>query len=241
MEARSLTEKDFWEKYWLHFKTFDVEKNIPFERILNLFPKGNKSFIEVGGFPGTFSIYFKKNFNYEITLLDYLVKPEVVHAMEVANGLSKKTVKILEADFLDFVSQIKYDVVFSWGFIEHFKDTALILKKHANLLQMDGTMIVGLPNFLGLNGLVQKLFDPKNLSTHYLPSMEFKNLENILAGLNLTNCRVFYCGRPCLWLETTAMLNPFIRLGVKVISKLISFLPFSGKLWSPYIVIYATK
>lgn len=237
----NLTTQKFWENYWANFKPFDVEKNVPFGNILNLFPRGEHKFIEIGGFPGTFSIYFKKKYNYRVTLLDYFVKTEVINALERANGLQSNALEVISTDFLNYVSSKQYDVVFSWGFIEHFKNTSEILKKHVDLMTSGGTLLVGLPNFLGLNGLVQRLLDPKNLEAHYLPSMDIKILTGIASQLDLKKYRVFYSGKPCLWLEPTARVHPIFRLTIKIFSRLISFMPFSGRFLSPYIVIYGQK
>jgi trans-aconitate methyltransferase len=211
-QSLAVTSKEFWENYWKNFRPFLVENAIPFKSLLKLFPQGQKNFIEIGGFPGTFSIYFKKFFNYDSTLLDYMTGSTVIHQLEKANNLPINAINVITTDFLTYDSQKKYDVVFSWGFIEHFKETAFILKKHISLLNSGGTLMVGLPNFLGLNGLIQKILDPQNLSAHHLPAMNVQLLKQIASEANLKEYRVFYYGKPCLWLEPTAQVSSFKKI-----------------------------
>ena len=82
--------------------------------------------------------------------------------------------------------------------------TQLVLGKHAALLVPGGMLCVSVPNFLGINGLVQRVLDKRNYAFHNREAMDMKRLEEACASLGLKNCRMFHFGRPTVWLEDSA-------------------------------------
>ena len=149
-----LTTKESWQEDWQKFEPQDVEE-VFFEDLLNDFP-AHGSLMEVGGFPGTITAYFKKKWHYDVTLLDYVVIPDAIAAVERVNGLPPGSINVIQEDFFSFDSDIKYDIVCSFGFVEHFEDTETVLRRHCNLVKPGGRLLITMPNFLGLNGLLHK-------------------------------------------------------------------------------------
>lgn len=234
------TDRAYWEEYWRNFVPFKLEK-ILFEDILEKLPDGKKDFLEIGGFPGTFSTYLKKNKNYDVTLLDYFIDGNKLNEMAALNSLPKNSVRAIEADFFEYNTDKKYDFVMSNGFIEHFDDPAAVIERHASLLKDGGLLLLTLPNFLGLNGLVQKVFDKKNHQAHNLAAMDITRLKKMIGGSGLKDIEITYYGKPCLWLEKNAPVGLLARNAVRVMSKIISELNFKNKFLSPYIVATAKK
>ncbi len=85
---------------------------------------------------------------------------------------------IIESDFFDkeFLkdNKNKYDIVCSFGFIEHFDDTKDVIKKHLHLLKEGGLLIITIPNFRHINAT---LLGKKILSTHNTSIMSPEELE----------------------------------------------------------------
>ncbi len=241
------TTKSYWQAYWNKKKLIKfISNNYPFSNILKKYIKHKKyhTFIEIGGFPGYFAIFCKKYLNLESTLLDYYIYKPVLKTLLKKNNLSLDSIVLIEQDFLNFKSSKKYDVVFSFGFLEHFEDTKLVIKKHWKLVAHDGTLLIVIPNFLGFNGCLQLLADPQNLSKHNLMSMDVNVLKNIIRDLEPSSWEVFYYGGLGLWLEQLESRKLITKLVVYIsylLGKILNFFHINTKLTSPYIVIMATK
>ncbi|MDR0733161.1 MAG: class I SAM-dependent methyltransferase [Dysgonamonadaceae bacterium] len=200
-----------------------------------------KTFIEIGGFPGTMSIYFHKKYNCNVSLLDFYIDKEMVGKMEQTNDIPKETIECIACDFFDFAPARLYDIVFSYGFIEHFNDTRDIIQRHVDLLAQNGHLLIVLPNFLGLNGWIQRLFDRESYVAHNLQSMELIRLREIMKGFNLNDVKIEYTGKSMVWLEAKPTIPRIIRLSVKMFSYMLKLFPVRCRLLSPYIVISADK
>lgn len=244
---KDLTSKDFWENYWQHK---DLSKSIsvdfPFGQLITRLVKEKKykTSIEIGGYPGDYAIYFAKFLKFNSTLLDYVGNREVVDRLTLANGVDKKNIKFIKNNFFTYKSKQKYDLVFSLGFIEHFDNTSLVIKKHWELVSDKGTMIIALPNFLGINGVYQLLFDYNNFKVHNLGSMDQSNLLHILKALNISSYELFYEGRAMVWLENIKSRNIgliVLTYILNVIGVILHAFGIRNKYLSTHIFIVARK
>ena len=201
---------------------------------------GAGAFIDIGGFPGVTAAYFFKQGIPDITVLDHFMDTAVVRRFEAFHGLPKHTINCIGRDFFSYTSDRKYDVVFSSGFIEHFQDTWGVIARHVELLSENGHLLVLIPNFLGLNGKLQRWFDKENLDAHNLSSMEIPRLREIMQTFGLRDVEVDYLGKPMLWLEPKPA-NRRLRKWVKLLSYAVKLFPVKGRFLSPFVVIYARK
>ncbi len=238
-DNNQITDRAHWEKYWENYQYDKIPQKVVFEKFTPRLAKG-ESFIEIGGFPGVFAAYFYRQGIKDLTILDFYINEEITRTFEKINGLPGGTIQTIESDFFAFSTEKKYDVVFSYGFIEHFEDTRDVISRHVELLSHKGQLLMILPNFLGLNGKVQRRFDKENLAAHNLKSMEIPYLKEIMNSFNLKEVSVEYLGKPMLWLEPKPE-NQRERKWVKLSSYLIKLFPIRGKALSPFIAIYATK
>lgn len=247
MDNNQLTDKAFWLNYW-ESKTglaFKIPDNYPFLTLLKQLVTQNKvkSLLEIGGFPGYYSVWVKKNLGIEATLLDFVIHPKILHELETINEVKNGAIGTLEADLFNYTPQEKFDLVMSNGLIEHFEDTQDIIAKHTAFLRKDGVLFVSLPNFRGLNGWFQKTFDKDNYDKHNIKSMDINYLHQACQNLGLKDIKVYYSGRFMLWLENESKQPISVRafkkatwFTFKVFSKVF---PFETKALSPYIVITA--
>ncbi len=247
-KKNELTDRSFWKDYW-QTKKFNIEvpRNFLFRKEFDKITQKHKikTAVEVGGFPGIFSIFLAKYYNVKATLIDFFLPENKVIELLSWNGMQQGDVELIEADILQFKSEKRYDLVFSCGLIEHFEDTELIIQKHIDLLSDNGVLFIEIPNFLGLNGWLQKVWDPRNLSKHHLKSMDINFLRKVMTKYNFKSLAVYYRGRYGVWLENISEKPLIAKLVCKFLSKIGVFVkalvPFETKLFSPYIIIMAEK
>ncbi|MDY9920076.1 Methyltransferase domain-containing protein [Porphyromonadaceae bacterium KH3R12] len=238
-ENNSITDKEYWDKYWKNYQYDKIPKKVVFERFMPKLTRGI-NFIEIGGFPGVNAAYFYRRGIRDVTILDFHINKEIVRNFEKINDLPEGTIQCIDNDFFAFSSEKKYDVVFSSGFIEHFEDTRDAITRHIDLLSEKGQLLIIIPNFLGLNGELQRRFDRENLDSHNLQSMKISYLKEIMQSFNLYDVSVGYLGKPMVWLEPKPE-NQKRRKWVKMLSYALKLFPVKGKLLSSYIAIYARK
>ncbi len=245
----NLTDRNFWLNYW-ESKTglaFKIPDKFPFMVDLKnlVLQKKPKDLLEIGGFPGYYSVWLKKRMGLNTFLLDYIVHNRILNELEIANGLPEGSIGVIEEDLFNHQVKQKFDMVMSNGLIEHFDDTFQIIQKHIEFLNVGGTAFIALPNFRGLNGWFQKTFDPDNYAKHNIACMDIALLTKVCNDLNLKEVNVKYDGTFTIWLENEKEKPLAVRIfkkalwfPLKVIFKLI---PIETKAFSPYIVITAVK
>lgn len=233
----NLTDRNYWKEYWSHYEYEKIPSKVPFKKFLPLVD-GAKSFAEIGGFPGTYAAYFYKQGCPDVTLLDFYIDKEMVNHFEQINDIPRDTIHCVESDFFAFKPDKRYELVFSYGFIEHFDDTKDVVARHCSLLDENGKLLILLPNFRGINGLIQYLFDRKTLRAHNLNSMKISVLKGIMAELGFPEATVEYTRKPIVWLEPHPG-NGLLRKMVKLLSYALKLFPIKGRLLSPYIIVYA--
>ena len=243
MSKDTLTERETWATYWTAYKPEIVQRKNQFQQLFERIPDGNgtKTFLELGGFPGTFAVYFKKFKNYRVSLLDYFVSRPIVDSLLQMNQIQTDELQVIEADLFAYDSDQQYDLVFSSGLIEHFEDTGNIIKKHVDLIKDGGTLLITLPNLRGLNGWLQKTFHQENFEIHNLKCMDIDHLRQICESLGLHNLEVNFTGKPMVWLEAEAPVKSWFRKLVKLKSLALKAFPIKGYFLSPFIYILARK
>ena len=240
MEANNnITDQAYWDAYWANYRFDKIPGKVVFGKFMPQLSRG-KSFIEIGGFPGVFAAWFYRHGIPDVTVLDFHMNLDIVRNFEKINGLPENSIRCIHTDFFAFSSQKKYDVVFSSGFIEHFEDTKDVIKRHVDLLSENGQLLILIPNFLGLNGMIQRRLDKENLEAHNLKSMEIPYLKETMRSFNLRDVRVEYIGKPMVWLEPKPG-NKSKQKWVKIVSYAIKLIPVKSRTFSPFIVIYARK
>ena len=244
-----LTDRDFWVRYW-ESKT-DLSVNIPanylFHQQLTTIVAENKvkTAIELGGFPGYYAVFLKKYLKLEVTLLDYFVHLPITQQLLKTNGLANDDIYVIETDLFNYTPTQTYDLVLSCGLIEHFNDTADIIKRHIAFLKPGGTLLITLPNFKALNGWFQKNFDRDNYDKHNIDCMDPALLAAICKDAGLTVVQARYFGKFSLWLENEKQKSSGVRILKKsmwLVGKVFSkVFPFESRQLSPYIILEANK
>ena len=244
-----LTDRTFWTNYWESKPdlAISIDKNYLFHQQLEQIIKKNniQTAIELGGFPGYYSIFLRKYLDVKTTLFDYFIHPEILKKVLTKNGLNEDDITVIEADLFQYKPIEKYDLVLSCGLIEHFKDTKDIIERHLEFLKPEGTLFITLPNFRGVNGWVQKTFDRDNYLKHNIDCMDPEYLKKIMEDIGLEVVRASYLGKYSVWLENKdqkSMLTKAFIKSIWFIGKVATtIIPFESKVLSPYIILEAKK
>ncbi|SHN17919.1 class I SAM-dependent methyltransferase [Mucilaginibacter sp. OK098] len=246
---QNLTDRSFWKAFWESRKglIFYIKPNYVFGDILAklIAEKNIKNAIELGGFPGYYATYLKKYQKLDTTLFDYYIHQELINQLLEKNGLKPGDINIIEADLFSYQPEKLYDMVLSFGLIEHFNDTKAIIETHLQFLKPGGVLFITLPNFKSVNGWVQRKFDKENYDKHNISSMDLQLLKDSCKQLGLKEIEAYYHGRFTVWLENKAEQSKVAKAIVKAIwvaGKIATrIVPVESKSLSPYIVLKAIK
>jgi len=146
--------------------------------------------LEVGCVPGRLLISFHRIFGYKIYGVDYSDKLNLVRKNVSVNKI--KEYKVYKADILQFKPKIKFDVVFSFGLIEHFVNPTLYVAKMAGLVKNGGYFIIEVPNFRNVQYIIHLLSNKGLFETHNLKYMDVKKIEKLVS--KVSSIKTLYAG-----------------------------------------------
>lgn len=141
--------------------------------------------LEIGCAGSEWLPYFKKQFGFEIEGLDYSeIGCEQARAVLEAEQVDGK---IILADFFNPPVEMlgQYDVVVSFGVMEHFQDTVSAVRAAASLVKPGGMLVTVIPNVAGLNGHIQKFLSRSILEKHVPLTRQSLEAAHIGAGLDV--------------------------------------------------------
>lgn len=202
-------------------------------------------FLEIVCFPGRFLYYFAKEFGYRVFGLDFV--PEAAFIPEWLAELGVEA-QVTVANFFDFQPKRRFDVVASFGFVEHFPNWEEVLEGHLALLNPGGTLIIEFPNFRYGQYWLRRCFNPANLSGHCLEVMDPALWSCALEerGLELIYCGYYQTfdywggltGRGWKRWCRRVLIQP-----VKYVKNLINYfqIDYPNRYFSPFAFIIARK
>lgn len=233
-----------WLNYW---KSKSIIKKIPpnywFSEIFLPLIHQHKlhTSLEIGGYPGYYSIWLKKYSTVKPTLIDTTINQNTVSDLCQANDIAKSEISIIKGDVFKHNTTRRFDLVFSVGLIEHFSNPSKIIHRHWDLVSRHGVMLLAIPNFLGLNGVCQLLTDPENLQKHNLSIMRPKVLSEYIQKETGYTPQIFYYGGFNLWFEHPNQLQKTISIISLAFGYIFRVTKINSKLFSPYLVAVVSK
>ncbi len=243
-EKANLTNKSDWDKNWKNTDFYVIAKDDPIRIVIDKFiPRGEgKRCVEIGCFPGRILAVFGE-LGYELYGIDFAdgvdtILPEWLKKQGYNIGDFKK------GDFLEMKLDERFDIVCSFGFIEHFNNWQEVLMRQAQMVNSGGRLIVTAPNFSGLlQGAFLRLIDDENYQKHFIPSINPEQWSKALIADGFAIEYVGYFGKFGYWINNKK-LNCFQRAIVYIYEKvikriLIKFNP--GKQTSLYCGVIARK
>lgn len=153
--------------------------------------------------------------------------------------------KIEKGDVLAYMntSGDQYDLVCSFGFIEHFENFLEIIAFHDKIVRPGGQLVITTPNFRGsIQKFLHRWLDTENLKRHYVPAMNPSLWNKKLKSIGYTVNWYGYFGHFDFWADQQKR-NLFNKISLEVMNRLtplFKWLPDSH-LYSPYCGIVATR
>ena len=242
---QTYTTKEHWDGYFEDSRPTIID-TVFFAEILDrhLKPDSSKCVLEVGCAGGEYLCYLVKRFGFIPFGVDFSDEIRKTAELFEFNGLARPT--LLQEDFFKWHPRERFDVVCSFGFIEHFEDPRLVIQKHAELLAPGGTLIITLPHFAHLQYLFHWLLDRENLALHNTRIMRPAVLRAAVKDLPLKIEYLDYYQTFAFWTERKEW-NRWQRLaekGIQTIGKIswkLAGFNRPNSLLSPHIVVVATK
>jgi 2-polyprenyl-3-methyl-5-hydroxy-6-metoxy-1,4-benzoquinol methylase len=197
--------EEYWTKFWQNFPLPPAinirSSNINeypnkilhklFSEILKDTDCKGKKILEIGCGNSVFLTYFKKEFGFDVYGLDYselgCKQTEKIFERDGITG------KVFLADAFNPPTELfnSFDVVCSFGVVEHFEDTSGTLKAFAGFLKPGGILITSIPNFTGATGLLHKWLNRPVYDVHVPLSKEQLIEGASKAGLKTELARYF--------------------------------------------------
>ena len=146
------------------------------------------SLIELGCGRSIWLPWFAQRFDCEVAGLDY----SETGCRQAQALLARDNIKadIREGDIFHPPQdmQNRYDVVTSFGLIEHFTDTADCVSHCAAFAKPGGLVISEIPNMFGLNGAIVKIINRRVFDMHVPMTTEMLAKAHADAGLEVLDC-----------------------------------------------------
>ncbi len=264
LEASSLDKAgtQYWDKTWKNVPmpspfdpelpslddTFNMRIHAVFEHIFNLQPV--ETVLEIGCAYSIWPRYLRDTQGIEADGIDYSrIGCLRTRAMWEEMGLKGA---VHEADIFNPPETLldMYDLVTSFGVMEHFEDTSLALSQAGKFLKPGGLILTSIPNLSGFLGSVQRGLDKEIYDIHIPLNREQITQAHETAGFEILDSRYlmscnFTLLRAPKWEKSWKgkILSRMLSVPTKLIWLLESEwrqLPVS-QLFSPYILVLARK
>ena len=245
MKNPKLTTLEFWQESRDKVKFKRQESNHGIDLFIQQhIPSAvNGTALEIGSYPGP-HLATLGDLGYELNGVDFC--PD--NAFGLPEWLRSEGFKIGNfwvKDFFEFNCDQQFDVVTSFGFIEHFLNYDEVIEKHAGLVQKGGYLMITTPNFRGtIQYLLHRHFDKENLALHNIESMQPHKWAQQLKELGFEILFKGHFGGFWFW-RGSENLPFFKRVFIWLIERLIirirKLISFDSEATSAYCGIVAKK
>lgn len=186
-EIEKLSSVEHWESEWKGHRVRPFTTSSYFDhRVHQIFTKAllpGDRIVEIGCGSSRWLRYFDEHWHAEVWGIDY--SPSGHQQAQAQLDSEEKKRRILFGDFFaeNALPQGYFDVVYSWGFVEHFSDVPAVLRRCAGLLRPGGRIITVIPNFAGWYGPLQKAVGRDIYDMHHMMDAESLHRYHLDAGL----------------------------------------------------------
>lgn len=197
------------------------------------------SIFEIGCYPGKFLAVFGEK-GYTLNGIDLFPKTNSL----MADWFRTKNYKIgelFQSDFLNFSTTQRYDIVCSFGFIEHFKNWDEMLINHIELAKNDGLVMIDVPNLKSpLYYLLYKVLEPEVLKNHEFSVMDKEAIKEVFKNNNCSVVTAGYVGNFHFRFVTHhSHLSKMVAKSINFLRPVFELLPDS--VYARYIAVSAIK
>jgi SAM-dependent methyltransferase len=187
----ALTDRTYWDEVWLTTDGalgIDAARDLHhahIERMLEARLGPGRRFLEIGAGGSAWPAHAAARFGAEAWGIDFSrTGLALAGDAAVARGVRAR-VKLVEGDLFDRgrLPFRSFHVIYSGGFLEHFRDPAPVVERMAELLAPDGWVVTTVPNLAGLNGWLQRRVDPECFARHVVFTPESLDAAHAAGGL----------------------------------------------------------
>ncbi len=243
--ARTLTPKGYWDAHWRREHKDDrTADRHHFDALFRRYMPHGGTLLDVGCAPGVTMAYFARTFGYEVTGID-TSSIDCVRETMARHGITRYGA--LEADFFSLEPAEKFDIVTSFGFVEHFRDVRGVVLRQARLVRPGGYTVCEVPNLRYFNWLLYRLFLPRLLPMHNLAAMDPAVLRALLLEEGFEVLYGNYWGTCFLdfdWRNSVVARSRPLRWCIGAARATMARLGLAdrpNRLFSPYIVVIARR
>ena len=241
--VNELTEVDQWDRVWAGELRLRLPSplNISTRNLQRLLAKHvhpDDTFLEIGCAPGKILAWVAAALRANVSGLDYsergLSTAKRLFAALNLNG-HLRCESLADTTF----PAGTFDVVYSGGVIEHFKDPREIVRAHVQLVKPGGLALMTVPNYRGIYGRLQRYFDADILALHNLEIMTCEALRSLAPADESAEVRTYPAGRLSPWVLTPAKRWPRpIALGLSYLFNAAALMqPFDVRSLCPMLVL----
>ena len=188
-----LVEQNYWDASYTRLPLATASEDDPVRHWLRKFvPHGSGTCLEFGCFPGRYLAVLGE-LGYELHGIDLTPRAET----ELPAWLRLRGFRVGEikrADIWQYEPNRTYEVVCSFGLIEHFVDWPRLIARHAGLVQEKGYLVISTPNFRGwIQRLLHLSLDLENYRRHNIAAMSPRCWGRMVAesGFRIIDCGWF--------------------------------------------------
>lgn len=244
-EPASLAPIDFWQQRYGDSPLVEARADHPvIVWLKEHIPPGSGDCLEIGCYQGHFLPFFGR-LGYRLHGIDVIQRVEAMPAWLREHGLAVGDFR--QQDFFSFDPRRKYQIVCSFGFIEHFSDWQAVVARQFEWVAPGGWLIIMSPNFAGI---VQKCFhrflDNENFQRHHVPAMDPFQWREIVEARKAAIKSCGYFGRFDIWVAHQKRSFPaklMVHGIIDILVPLLRLLPWPAgkKSYSPYCGMIAKK
>jgi 2-polyprenyl-3-methyl-5-hydroxy-6-metoxy-1,4-benzoquinol methylase len=259
-----LSSRDYWDEILLQAELPRIStprsyhQRITMNFVHDFIGRGNyKTFFEVGCGSSGWLPYFAKKYDLCVSGIDYS-EPGCLLAEKNLAMLGIPYGEIICKDIFEpnCTNGKRYDIVFSYGVIEHFHDPGKLVSIFSEFLNPGGIMISLVPNLNGLMGTLSRFFVKDIFEMHRV--IDSNELQQYHQRSGLHNLKTSFAGtftlsvlpltKSRIWLyKAESRQRKIVLFLVAAIDKIAnSFLKLTGidipsRYFSPYIISIAEK
>jgi 2-polyprenyl-3-methyl-5-hydroxy-6-metoxy-1,4-benzoquinol methylase len=241
-----LAPKEHWDNGYndFIFRRHPLNDDIyEFIRLYSKIGKSEGNVLEIGSFPGTYISEFGE-LDYIINGID--IQPR--NATDLVKWLKARNYKVgdfIADDIFQYQWKKEFDIVCSFGFIEHFENFLDVIDIHAHLVNKDGLLIITTPNYRGaVQKFMHKYFTPHDYALHYIPSMDPQKWSKHLQKKGFEIIYSGYFGGMNFWLSKQD-LKGIKRLAYEILMRVLprigKLIPFESLIFSKNCGVVARK
>ena len=241
------TTLEYWDKAYLKPPRLRLPSRFNLsicnaQRLLKDHVKPGMHFLEIGCAPGKMLAWVSFALKARVAGIDYS-KRGIIYAQQIFHAVGIEGDLRCEDIFNTTFKPGTFDIVYSNGVVEHFKDVKEIIRQHAVFLKPHGKALIVIPNLSGVWGILTKWLAPDILGMHNLPVMHPSSLKGVAPADLVKDVRAYRAGHISLRHAVPPRgLPPTVTAIIGGVVDLLGFIqPFDIAPFCPTLVLEMTR